>query len=69
MKYFILTSQLYGEEAIEQIYVADSEQDVWNYLHETELEPTNDPVKVEKDKEAYYRKHSLIERKPIIVKQ
>ena len=67
MKYFILISQLYGEEAVEEIYVADSEQDVWNHLHEKNLEFTNDPVKAEKDREAYYRKHSLIERRPIIV--
>ena len=67
MKYYVLISQQNGEEIIEGLYQAESENDVWNYLHETELELTNDPVKAEKDREEYYRKHSLIERRPILI--
>ena len=67
MNYYVLISQCNGEEIIEGLYQAETENDVWNYLHETELEPTNDPVKAEKDRETYYMRHSLLEVRLTVV--
>lgn len=68
MKAFILVEYIFDEEVVCNVYQAESAQDVWNYLYETELELTNDPVKAEKDRETYYRNHKLIDTDIVVVK-
>ena len=67
MKAFILVEYIFDEEVVQNVYQADTAQDVWNYLHETELELTNDPVKAERDRENYYRNHKLIDTEIVII--
>ena len=50
MKAFILVEYIFDEEVVQNVYQAETAQDVWNYLYETELELTNDSVKAETGK-------------------
>mgnify|MGYP003461421799 FL=1 len=67
MKAFILVEYIFDEEVVQNVYQAETAQDVWSYLYETELELTNDSVKAERDREKYYRNHKLIDTEIIVI--
>lgn len=67
MSYFVFTDTEAGWDCVRGIYQAESEQDVKDYIEEEYLELTNDPEKAEEDREHFWDRHVLTEKKLIVI--
>lgn len=67
MSYFILTSTEDGWDCVRGLYQASSENAARAAIEEEWLEYTNDPEKAEADREAFWDRYVLTERKLTVV--
>ena len=67
MSYFVFTDTEAGWDCVRGVYQAESEQVVKDHIEEQYLELTNDSVKAEEDRERFWDRHVLTEKKLTVI--